>query len=161
MMAASNGGAQRRPAFVAGTQAQARTPEQRSADLIAAQEFHRIAKFAAACRRQWPGAKIVLRPNQDGAAAGASAPPNQNPHQEDLMMDREFDEHALTPTEADLTSCYGSKYLSAEEVGNRKIRSKIAKVWMDRITTAKREEPETILAGLYDRRQGIGPQHDQ
>jgi hypothetical protein len=38
------------------------TPEQR-ADVIAAQEFHQLQKFAAACRRQWPGAKIVLRPD--------------------------------------------------------------------------------------------------
>jgi hypothetical protein len=51
-------------------------PNQRSADVVAAQEFHQIKKFAAACRRQWPGAMIVLRPNHDGAPAGASAPPN-------------------------------------------------------------------------------------
>jgi len=45
------------------------------------QEFHQIKKFVAACRRQWPGAMLVLRPNQDGAPAGASAPPTQNSHQ--------------------------------------------------------------------------------
>ena len=28
-------------------------------------EFHRIQKFAAACRQQWPGARIVLRANED------------------------------------------------------------------------------------------------
>jgi hypothetical protein len=33
-----------------------------------------------------------------------------------------------TPTEADIDACYGSKYLSATEVGNRKIRTKIARV---------------------------------
>jgi hypothetical protein len=33
-----------------------------------------------------------------------------------------------TPTEADLDACYGSKYLSATEVGDRKIRTKIARV---------------------------------
>jgi hypothetical protein len=32
------------------------TPEQRHADVVAAQEFNQIKKFAAACRRQWPGA---------------------------------------------------------------------------------------------------------
>ena len=63
MMADQNAGAQRRPVF--------RTPEQRCADVVAAQEFHQIQKFAAACRRQWPGAKIVLRPNEDGPPAGA------------------------------------------------------------------------------------------
>jgi hypothetical protein len=58
------------------------TPEQRCADVIAAQEFHQIQKFAAACRRQWPGAMIVLRPNQGGPPPGADAPPpDQNLHQ--------------------------------------------------------------------------------
>jgi hypothetical protein len=33
-----------------------------------------------------------------------------------------------TPTEADLDACYGSKYLSATEVGDRKIRTRIARV---------------------------------
>jgi hypothetical protein len=82
MMAAYNGGAQQRPASVAGVQAGARTAEQRSADLLAAHEFHQIKKFVAACRQQWPGAKIVLRPNESGPPPGAGAPlPNQNLHQ--------------------------------------------------------------------------------
>jgi hypothetical protein len=42
-------------------------------------EFEQIRKFVAACRRQWPGAKIVLWPN-DGASIGADAPINPNPH---------------------------------------------------------------------------------
>jgi hypothetical protein len=55
------------------------TPEQRCADVIAAQEFHQIQKFVAACRRQWPGAKIVLRPLEGGPPQGSDAPPpNQN-----------------------------------------------------------------------------------
>jgi hypothetical protein len=49
----------------------------RCADIVAAEEFHQMRKFVAACRRQWPGATIVLRP--DGAPAGASATPNLNP----------------------------------------------------------------------------------
>jgi hypothetical protein len=57
----------------AGAQAGARTPEQRSADLLAAREFHQIQKFVAACRRQWPGARIVLRPDHDAASAPADA----------------------------------------------------------------------------------------
>jgi hypothetical protein len=57
------------------------TPEQRRADLLASQEFNLIKKFVAACRRQWPDAVIVLRPNQDDAPAGASAPSTQNLHQ--------------------------------------------------------------------------------
>jgi hypothetical protein len=51
------------------------TPEQRCADVVAAQEFHQIKKFVAACRQQWPGAKIVLRPNEGGPPEGARAPP--------------------------------------------------------------------------------------
>jgi hypothetical protein len=39
-----------------------------------------------------------------------------------------FDDDPETPTEADIDACYGSKYLSASEVGNRKIRTKIARV---------------------------------
>ncbi len=61
----SRAGAQWRPALVPRRPAAARTPEQQRADLLAAQQFHLITKFVAACRRQWPGAVIVLRP--DGA----------------------------------------------------------------------------------------------
>jgi len=50
------------------------TIKQHPADTAAAQEFHQIKKFVAACRRQWPGATIVLRP--DSASTGANAPPN-------------------------------------------------------------------------------------
>jgi hypothetical protein len=41
------------------------------------QEFQQIQKFVAACRRQWPGAMIVLRP--DGVRTGASTPTNPKP----------------------------------------------------------------------------------
>jgi hypothetical protein len=51
--------------------------EQRCANAADAQEFQQIQKFVAACRRQWPGAIIVLRP--DGAPTGASAPINPKP----------------------------------------------------------------------------------
>jgi hypothetical protein len=40
----------------------------------------------------------------------------------------DFEEYHDTPTEADLDACYGSKYLSAPEVGDQKIRTRIAKV---------------------------------
>jgi hypothetical protein len=46
-------------------------------DVVAAEEFHQIKKFVTACRRQWPGATIVLRP--DGAPTGANAPTNPKP----------------------------------------------------------------------------------
>jgi hypothetical protein len=50
------------------------TAEQRYAETLDAQEFDRIKEFVAACRRQWPGAVIVLRP--DGAPMGANVPSN-------------------------------------------------------------------------------------
>ncbi len=43
-------------------------------------------------------------------------------------MSDDFIDDRNTPTEEDLESCYGSKYLSALEIGVRKIRTKIAKV---------------------------------
>jgi hypothetical protein len=52
------------------------TIEQRHTEMLDAQEFHQIKKFVAACRRQWPGSMIVLRP--DSAPTGANAPPNLN-----------------------------------------------------------------------------------
>jgi hypothetical protein len=39
------------------------TLEQRSADVVAAQKFHQIQKFAAARRRHRPGAMNILRPD--------------------------------------------------------------------------------------------------
>jgi hypothetical protein len=116
MMAAFNGGAQRRAAF--------RAPEQRTADLLTAQEFHQIQKFVAACRRQWPGAMIVLRP--DGTPTGASSPPNPKPAPGESAM-AEFQED--TPTEADLDACYGGNYLNATGQGDRKTRSTIERVY--------------------------------
>src|SRR5436190_11433424 len=44
-------------------------------------------------------------------------------------MASEFVDNDLdTPTESDLDQAYGSKFLSAADVGNRKIRTKIVKV---------------------------------
>jgi hypothetical protein len=54
--------------------------EQRYSEMRDAQEFFQIQRFVAACRQQWPGAKIVLRLNQDGASIGAAAPITPNPH---------------------------------------------------------------------------------
>ena len=53
--------------------------EQRRSEMSDAHEFLEIQRFVAACRQQWPGAKIVLRPNQDGPSPGADAPPIHNP----------------------------------------------------------------------------------
>ena len=40
----------------------------------------------------------------------------------------DFNDYDDTPTEADLDACYGSKYLSATEVGNRKVKTKIERI---------------------------------
>jgi hypothetical protein len=46
---------------------------------------------------------------------------------ERLIMTQEFYDHD-TPSEADLDLCYGSKFLSATELGDKKIRARILKV---------------------------------
>jgi hypothetical protein len=40
----------------------------------------------------------------------------------------DFEDQLDTPSEADLDACYGSKYLSATEVGDRKIRTRIERI---------------------------------
>jgi hypothetical protein len=74
-MTAFGGRPQRRLAYFACVPA--RAGERRRAEDADAQEFQQIRKFVAACRRQWPGAMIVLRP--DDAPVGASAPSNLKP----------------------------------------------------------------------------------
>jgi hypothetical protein len=73
MTAFTEDAARRRMACGTDAQAQFGTPEQRYAEMLDAQEFHRIKEFVAACRRQWPGARIVLRPDHDAASAPADA----------------------------------------------------------------------------------------
>jgi hypothetical protein len=97
----------------------------RCADVATGQEFQRIEAFVAECRRQWPGAIIKLRPD------GALVPPRRSNPATGTRSSTEmtdFEDHPDTPTEADLDACYGSKYLSATEVGDQKIRTKIARV---------------------------------
>jgi hypothetical protein len=43
-------------------------------------------------------------------------------------MSDDFSDDLETPTEADLDSCYGSKYLGAADLGDKKIRTRIGKV---------------------------------
>jgi hypothetical protein len=46
-----------------------------------------------------------------------------------MVQQKDFVEDDLgTPTEADLDDCYGSKYLSATDLGDKKIRTRIAKI---------------------------------
>jgi hypothetical protein len=51
-----------------------------------------------------------------------------------------------TPTEADLDACYGSKYLSATEVGDRKIKTRIARVRKEALQ--QQGGARRILAGI-------------
>lgn len=43
-------------------------------------------------------------------------------------MSEEFDDDLETPTEDDLAQCYGSKYAGADDIGNKKIRTRISKI---------------------------------
>jgi len=46
-----------------------------------------------------------------------------------MVQQTDFVEDDLgTPTEADLDDCYGSKYLSAADLGDKKIRTRIGKI---------------------------------
>jgi hypothetical protein len=46
-----------------------------------------------------------------------------------MVQQKDFVEDDLgTPTEADLDDCYGSTYLSAADIGDKKIRTRIAKI---------------------------------
>jgi hypothetical protein len=102
-------------------------------------EMKKIKRFIAACRRQWPGAMITLRQDTTTDAASQVRCGQQRPNpstgpRKDLNMADEFTEHDLdTPTEADLDLAYGSKYLSSGDIGDRKIRTKIAKVRKDEL----------------------------
>jgi hypothetical protein len=61
-------------------------------------------------------------------------------------MYHEFDEDLSTPTEADLDLCYGSKFLSATELGDKKIRTRILKVKKERLRGQDgKEKPKFIL----------------
>jgi hypothetical protein len=63
------------------------------------------------------------------------------------MLMISFNDYNDTPTEADVDACYGTKYASATEVGDQKIRTKIARVRKETLQqqggTAK---PKFILA---------------
>ena len=50
------------------------------------------------------------------------------------MSDEFSDQDLDTPTEADLDAAYGSKYLGATDLGDRKIRARIQKVRKEELT---------------------------
>jgi hypothetical protein len=63
-------------------------------------------------------------------------------------MVTEFVEDDLsTPTEADLEDCYGSKYLGAADIGDKKIRTRIGKVRKETMPQqgGKPERPKFVI----------------
>lgn len=67
------------------------------------------------------------------------------------MGDEFLDQDTETPTEADLDSAYGSKYLATGDIGDRKVRVKIAKVRKDELRSndgTKRTRFVIYLEGL-------------
>jgi hypothetical protein len=66
----------------------------------------------------------TMRRQKARGAHRRKSPTNRRKH----LMGDEFETDTETPTEADLDTAYGSKFLSATDVGTRKIRTKIAKV---------------------------------
>ena len=60
-----------------------------------------------------------------------------------------FNDDPDTPTAVDLDSCYGSKrFLSAMEVGDRKIRTKIARVRMEEVRQQDGRTPKKFVLGF-------------
>lgn len=64
-------------------------------------------------------------------------------------MADQFVEHDLdTPTEHDLEQAYGSKYLQATDIGDKKIRAKIAKVRKEEVTDREFGQEEDQVRDL-------------
>ena len=60
----------------------------------------------------------------------------------------EFDNDLLTPTEADLDACYGSKFLSATDLGDRKLRTKIGRVRMEELKQQDGKTRKKFILGF-------------
>jgi hypothetical protein len=60
----------------------------------------------------------------------------------------DFKDDLDTPTEADLDECYGSKYLSAADIGDKKIRTRVSKVRKEPMQQ-KDGKPERAKVVLY------------
>ena len=62
-------------------------------------------------------------------------------------MNTDYEDDLSTPTEADLNECYGSKYLSAADLGARKIKDRIARISKEpmRQQGGKPERPKLVV----------------
>jgi len=63
------------------------------------------------------------------------------------MTSDDFSDDLDTPTEDDLNDCYGSKYLSAADLGDRKIRTHIGKIRKEVLQQqgGKPERPKFVI----------------
>jgi hypothetical protein len=63
------------------------------------------------------------------------------------MVEDNFSDDIGTPTEADLDECYGSKYLGAVDIGDKKIRTRIGKVRKETMPQqgGKPERPKFVI----------------
>ncbi len=84
-------------------------------------------------------------------------------------MNQEWGEDDLTPTAADLDAAYGSRFTSALDIGNKRIRDDVTKVWMEELpqldgkplrkkcVIGYRTLPKPIALNATNRR--VGPRH--
>jgi hypothetical protein len=93
-----------------------------------------VKKFVAACQRRWPGAQLVAVRDKSAAAPGAAAATPSNAHLESTPMGEELEyEDPSIATEQDFNEAYSSKYLTATDVGDRKVKAKIVKVTPEQV----------------------------
>ena len=64
-------------------------------------------------------------------------------------MSDDFDDDLDTPSEADLEQCYGSKYLSAADLGDKKIRTRIAKIRKEKMRQTQQSGAERSKFVIY------------
>jgi hypothetical protein len=63
-----------------------------------------------------------------------------------MTMNDDYSDDINTATESDLNECYGSTYFSAVDLGNKKIRTRIAKVLKEKMRqTTGTERPKLVV----------------
>src|SRR5207344_486087 len=80
-----------------------------------------------------PAAAGIVRLRRFGGKCARRASFAANPHLHSQLHMKaltmaDFYDDLSTPTEDDLNSCYGSKYLSAADLGDKRIRTRISKI---------------------------------
>ena len=77
------------------------------------------------------------------------------------MTQSDFNDDISTPTEADLNDCYGSKYLSAADLGDKKIRTRLAKIRKEPMRQQSGTERPKFVIYFHDLGQADGAQRHQ